>query len=108
MSDTEYLVQAEAVLTVVERTVDAANEADHDIDLDRNGDTLTLAFANGSKIIIKLQPSAREVWVTTKAGGFHYRFVDGKWRDTRTGADLFAALSDYATQQAGMPLTFSA
>ncbi|AOJ23628.1 MULTISPECIES: iron donor protein CyaY [Burkholderia] len=107
MSDTEYLTRAEAVLMAVERTVDAANDGDHDIDLERNGSVLTLTFENGSKIIVNLQPPMKEVWIAAKAGGFHYRFVDGQWRDTRTGTEFFSALSEYATQQAGLPITFS-
>lgn len=108
MSDTEYLTRAEAVLAAVERTVDAANDGDHDIDLEHNGSVLTLTFENGSKIIVNLQPPMKEVWIAAKAGGFHYRYVDGAWRDTRSGAEFFAALTEYATQQAGMPIAFSA
>ncbi|MEN2473524.1 MULTISPECIES: iron donor protein CyaY [Burkholderia] len=108
MSDTEYLTRAEAVLTAVERTVDTANDGDHDIDLERNGSVLTLTFENGSKIIVNLQPPMKEVWIAAKAGGFHYRFVDGEWRDTRTGTEFYSALTEYATQQAGLPITFSA
>ncbi|KVQ84842.1 iron donor protein CyaY [Burkholderia multivorans] len=108
MSDTEYLTRAEAVLAAVERTVDAANDGDHDIDLERNGSVLTLTFENGSKIIVNLQPPMKEVWIAAKAGGFHYRYVDGAWRDTRTGTEFFAALSEYATQQAGLSITFTA
>ncbi|MCL4660441.1 iron donor protein CyaY [Burkholderia multivorans] len=108
MSDTEYLTRAEAVLAAVERTVDAANDGDHDIDLERNGSVLTLTFENGSKIIVNLQPPMKEVWIAAKAGGFHYRYVDGAWRDTRTGTEFFAALSEYATQQVGLPITFTA
>ncbi|RQS28072.1 iron donor protein CyaY [Burkholderia sp. Bp8992] len=107
MSDTEYLTRAEAVLMAVERTVDAANDGDHDIDLERNGSVLTLTFENGSKIIVNLQPPMKEVWIAAKAGGFHYRFIDGEWRDTRTGTEFFSALTEYATQQAGLPITFS-
>ncbi|GBH27069.1 iron donor protein CyaY [Burkholderia vietnamiensis] len=108
MSDTEYLARAEAVLAAVERTVDAANDGDHDIDLERNGSVLTLTFENGSKIIVNLQPPMKELWIAAQAGGFHYRFVDGEWRDTRTGTEFFSALTDYATQQAGLPITFRA
>ncbi|WDD96090.1 iron donor protein CyaY [Burkholderia sp. FERM BP-3421] len=108
MSDTEYLTRAEAVLAAVERAVDAANEGDADIDLERNGSVLTLTFENGSKIIINLQPPMKEVWIAAKAGGFHFRFVDGAWRDTRSGLEFYAALTDYATQQAGLPVTFEA
>jgi CyaY protein len=49
-----------------------------------------------------------EIWIAAKAGGFHYRFVDGEWRDTRSGNEFFAALSEYATEQAGEPVHFEA
>ena len=107
MSDTEYLTRAEAVLAAVERTVDAANDGDHDIDLERNGSVLTLTFENGSKIIVNLQPPMKEVWIAAKAGGFHYRFIDEQWLDTRTGTEFFSALTAYATEQAGETVTFT-
>jgi CyaY protein len=108
MSDTEYRSRAEAVLAAVERDIDAANEGDADVDLERNGSVLTLSFENGSKIIVNLQPPMQEVWIAAKAGGFHYRYVDGAWRDTRSGREFFEALGAYATEQAGMPLHFQA
>jgi len=103
MSDSEYLTRAEAVLAVVERAID---DTDADIELERSGNVLTLEFANRTKIIVNLQPPMKEIWIAAKAGGFHFRFADGAWRDTRSGTEFFAALSDYATQQAGEPVTF--
>ncbi|MBI0326566.1 iron donor protein CyaY [Burkholderia plantarii] len=108
MSDTEYLTRAEAVLAAVERCVDEANEGDLDIDLDRNGGVITLSFENGTKIIVNLQPPMKEVWIAAKSGGYHFRYLDGAWRDTRSGNEFFAALTQYATEQAGEPVTFSA
>ena len=105
MTDSEYLRLAEAVLTAVEQGVD---EAEADIELERSGNVLTLEFANRSKIIVNLQPPMHEIWIAAKAGGFHFRYVDDEWRDTRSGAEFFAALTDYATQQAGEPVTFEA
>jgi CyaY protein len=103
MSDSEYLTRAEAVLAAVERAID---DTDADIELERSGNVLTLEFVNRTKIIVNLQPPMKEIWIAAKAGGFHFRFVDGAWRDTRSGTEFFAALSDYATQQAGDPVTF--
>jgi CyaY protein len=103
MSDSEYLTRAEAVLAAVERAID---DSDADIELERSGNVLTLEFANRTKIIVNLQPPMKEIWIAAKAGGFHFRFADGAWRDTRSGTEFFAALSDYATQQAGEPVTF--
>jgi CyaY protein len=101
MSDTEYLTRAEAVLASIERAID---EVDADIEFERSGNVLTLEFENGSKIIVNLQPPMKEIWIAAKSGGYHFRFVDDAWRDTRNGTEFYAALSDYATQQAGEPV----
>ncbi|MNT88793.1 frataxin-like protein [compost metagenome] len=47
----------------------------------------------------------QELWVAAKAGGFHFRHDGAKWMDTRSGAELYAALSTYMSQQAGATLT---
>ena len=103
MSDSDYLGRAEAVLAAIERCID---ETDADIELERSGNVLTLEFENGTKIIVNLQPPMSEIWIAAKAGGFHYRYVDGEWRDTRNGTEFFAALSRYASEQAGEGVTF--
>ena len=103
MSDREYLTRAEAVLAAVERAID---DTDADIEFERSGNVLTLEFENKTKIIVNLQPPMREIWIAAKAGGFHFRFTDNAWRDTRNGTEFFSALSDYATQQAGETVTF--
>ncbi|MFM0023339.1 iron donor protein CyaY [Paraburkholderia azotifigens] len=101
MSDSEYLTRAEAVLAAIERSLD---DTDADVEFERSGNVLTLEFENGTKIIVNLQPPMQEIWIAAKSGGYHFRFVDGAWRDTRNGTEFYAALSDYATQQAGEPV----
>ena len=105
MTDSDYLTRAEAVLARIEH---AADEIDADIEVERNGNVLTLEFENGSKIIVNLQPPMEEIWIAAKMGGFHFKFVDGRWVDTRHGREFFESLSDYATQHAGEPVAFSA
>jgi CyaY protein len=104
MTDSDYLSRAEAVLAAVERALD---DIDADIEAERNGNVLTLEFANRSKIIVNLQPPMQEIWIAAKAGGFHFKFIDGQWQDTRNGTEFFAALSEYASQHAGEPVTFA-
>jgi CyaY protein len=104
MTDSDYLTRAERVLDAIERALD---DIDADIEAERSGNVLTLEFGNGSKIIVNLQPPMQEIWIAAKAGGFHFRYVDDEWRDTRNGTEFFAALSDYASQQAGEPVVFS-
>jgi CyaY protein len=43
--------------------------------------------------------------VAARSGGFHYKRVDGQWRNTRDGSELFAALSQVASEQGGAQVT---
>ncbi len=109
VTDAEYQRLGHALLAQVESTVDGWLDADViDIDTHRTGGLLELHFPGGSKIIINLQPPLHEVWLAAKGGGFHYRWQDGQWRDTRDGSEFLAVLSAHATAQAGKPLVFAA
>ena len=92
LSDAEYHAKSSAVI---------------DIDAHRTGGLLELVFPNGSKIVLNTQPPLHEVWMAARAGGYHFKFVDGLWRD-REGREFFELLSVCATQQGGKPLAFKA
>ena len=109
LSDADYRTRAHAMLAAIEAQVDAWLDADLvDIDSNRTGGLLELSFPGGSKIIINTQPPLQEIWLAAKAGGYHFRFVDGLWLDTRDGTEFLALLSTNASAQAGVALTFSA
>ena len=110
MTETEFLDLAEAVLDRIEVAIEAAGEAaDVDVECSRSGNVLEIEFVdNGSKIIVNTQAPMKEIWVAARAGGFHYRLVDGQWRDTREGTELFEALSRLASAQGGSALTLTA
>jgi len=108
MTDTEYQDRAEALLKAVELACDRLNEAtDADIDNQRVGGMITLTFANRSQIIINLQKPLHEVWLAARAGGFHYKFDGAAWVDTKGNGEFFANLSRYASEQAGLALSFN-
>ncbi len=110
MTETEFLDLAEAVLDRIEAAVEEAGEAnDVDVECSRSGNVLEIEFVdNGSKIIVNTQAPMKEIWVAARAGGFHYRLVDGLWRDTRDGSELYEALSKLASMQGGGSLTLTA
>lgn len=109
LPEAEYTRLSHAALASIEATVDRWLEEDViDIDTHRTGGLLELSFPGGSKIILNTQPPLQELWMAARAGGFHYRWRDGAWRDTRSGEELFAALSAQASAQAGRPLTVDA
>src|SRR5438067_12169661 len=91
MTESEFNDLADSVIAIIEEQVEACGAA-VESELKGTG-MLELEFDNGSKIIINRQTPMQEIWVAAKSGGFHYRLVDGAWRNTRDGSELFAALS---------------
>lgn len=108
MTDLEYLNLAEALLRQVELSCDRINdESDADVDNQRVGGMITLTFRNRTQIVINLQKPLHEVWMAARAGGYHYQHDGQHWRDTKAGTEFFSDLDRHASDQAGMPLTFS-
>jgi CyaY protein len=109
MTDPEFMDQAEALLRSVEACCDRINDqTDADIDNQRTGGMITLAFANKSQIVINLQKPLHEVWLAARAGGYHYKFNSEQWRDTKDSSEFYAQLSRQASAQAGCAVLFSA
>jgi CyaY protein len=107
MTDQEFMDRAEALLKAVEVACDRINdESDADIDNQRTGGMVNLSFSNRSQIIINLQKPLHEVWMAAKSGGYHYRWIEGKWQDTKGQGEFFVALSVNASQQAERVLSF--
>lgn len=104
MTESEFKGLADEIMARIE---DAVDHCDVDIECENSGGVLDLTFPNGSHIIVNKQSAAHEIWLAAKSGGYHYRWVDGAWRDTRDGSEFFAALSRWATEQAGQAVTFS-
>ncbi|MEK8032102.1 iron donor protein CyaY [Ideonella sp. DXS29W] len=108
-TDAEYLKHASAALASIEARIDRWLDEDViDIDSHRTGGLLELALPNGSKLIINTQPPLHELWLAAKAGGFHFRLQpSGQWLDTKDGVEFFQRLSEQASAQAGVALTFA-
>ena len=107
MTDPEFMDLAESLLRSVERVCDSINDAGSaDIDNQRVGAMVTLLFANRSQIIINLQKPLHEVWLAARSGGYHFRFDGQQWADTKGQGEFFQRLTQDATTQSGMTLSF--
>jgi CyaY protein len=107
LTDAEYGRETSALLARIESTCDRWLQDDViDIDTQRTGGLLELAFPDGSRIVVNTQPPLHEVWLAARLGGYHYRWHDGRWLDTRDGSEFFEALSQHASTQAKRPLRF--
>lgn len=99
MNETEFDALAGEALQRIERALEASGvDADYEV---KEGGVLEVEFADGSKMVINRHGAAREVWVAARAGGFHFRWDGASWRDSRDGAELFAALSKLVSAQTG-------
>jgi len=99
MDESEFATRADAALEALERALERAEiEADFER---KGGAVLEIEFDDGSKIIVNRHGAAREIWVAARSGGFHFRWDGAAWRDTRSGEELFAALSELVSRQLG-------
>lgn len=105
MDEADFEARAATALEDIERALEASG-VDADFETTQVG-VLELEFADGSKMIVNRHGAAREIWVAARSGGFHFRWDGQAWRDTRDGAELFAALSRLVSAQAGQPVVLA-
>ena len=104
-TDTEFMAATDRVLAAIGAALDAAlAESDADVDWNLNDGILEIDCGDGGKLIVNRHVPNREIWVAAKSGGFHFASRDGGWRDTRSGAELSAALAALLKSQAGLDI----
>jgi CyaY protein len=99
MDEREFAARADEALRRIETALEQSG-AEVDVEV-KEGGVLEIEYADGSRMIINRHGAAREIWVAARAGGFHFRWDGSAWRDTRDGAELFAALSKLVSAQSG-------
>lgn len=101
MNESEFIEAAAAVFEQIESALD-----DGDVDCSINEGVMELELDDGSKIIISRHLPNREIWVAARSGGFHYRWQDGDWHDTRGGPVLLERVSACIAAQGGGHVRF--
>jgi len=105
LTDTAFITAADAALAAIGEAIDRALEtSDADVDWTLNDGILEIECDDGTKLIVNRHVPNREIWVAAKRGGFHFRAEAGRWQDTRSGAELGAALAQLLHAQAGVSL----
>jgi len=107
-TESDFAAAADATLDAIGRSLDAAlAQSDIDLDWTLNDGILTIEADDGGKLIVNRHVPNREIWVAARAGGFHFRAEDGRWRDTRGGEELGAALARLIEAQTGLRADFA-
>ena len=109
MNESEFVAVAERTLALIGEALDAALDASAlDLDWRVIDGILEIEAEDGSRIIVNRHVPNREMWLASKSGGYHFAARDGRWRDTRSGATLEAALARELHAQAGLAVEFPA
>ena len=99
MNDSEFITLADQALKTIELALETS-DADLDCSMMSSG-VLEIEFDDGGKIVVNRHSVAKEMWVAARSGGFHFRWDGQSWRDTRSGRELMAVLSDLVSAQVG-------
>lgn len=98
MTETEFIELAEATLQRIQAAVE---EVDDDLDVDRQGNVLTIEFDDGFQIVINLQTPTKQIWLASLKGGHHYEFCGTDWLDTSSRHSLTEDLSALLSKKLG-------
>ena len=102
-SATEFNVAIDTLFGQVVEIIDTTDAAD---DIELNQGVLEITCVNKSKIIINRHAPTQEVWVAAKSGGYHFKWANGTWTDTRSGEALSNAISRVLFEQSGVRVAF--
>jgi CyaY protein len=105
ITQADFEALADAALEQIQLALEASG-SDADIESKADG-VLELTFEDDSRMVINRHGAAREIWVAAPSGGFHFRWDGAAWRNTRDGAELFAALSKLVSAHGGTPVVLA-
>ena len=79
---------------------DALRDVDG-VESDLAGDILTLEFADGAKFVVNSHSAAQQIWLSANLQAWHFGWQEPSrsWRDTRSGAELFAELGRLVSEK---------
>ena len=98
MTETEFIELAESTLQRIQSAVEAV---DDDLDVDRQGNVLTIEFDDVFQIVINMQTPTRQLWLASLKGGHHYERSGQEWLDTCSRHSITEDLSALLTQKLG-------
>ena len=76
------------------------------VEADLAGDILTLEFEDESKFVVNSHSAAQQIWLSANMRAWHFGWdaASQTWRDSRTGAELFAELGQLVSGKLAQPV----
>ena len=77
------------------------------VEADLAGDILTLEFEDESKFVVNSHSAAQQIWLSANMRAWHFGWDASSqtWRDSRSGAELFAELGQLVSGKLAQPVT---
>jgi len=77
------------------------------VESDLAGDILTLEFEDGAKFVVNSHSAAQQIWMSANMQAWHFGWNDQaqRWRDSRSGAELFAELGRLVSAKLAQPVS---
>ncbi|MCK5723465.1 MAG: iron donor protein CyaY [Gammaproteobacteria bacterium] len=105
MNESEFNDIVDNIFIEIEDAIEeVCDEKGADIDYETTSGILTLSFTNGTQIIINRQAPLKQIWVAARQGGFHFDFNSEAKQWLCNDKELFSALSEYCSEQAGQSI----
>ena len=102
MNVAEYHQNIEQIWLKIE---DELEKQDCDADCDTQGSVVTITFADRSQVVVNKQEPLLELWLASKAGGFHFHFKDNQW--ISADGQLFWPCLEQACRAHGEQVSFA-
>lgn len=76
MNIAEYHQNIEQIWTYIEEQLELQ---DCDVDCDTQGSVFSITFSDRSQVVINKQEPLLELWLASRAGGFHFSYQQKQW-----------------------------
>lgn len=98
MNESKFHQLVDEQMQKIEQMIDCSEA---DIDTDVSGNVMTLEFDDRSQIIINRQEPMSEIWLASKSGGFHFKFINGQWLCSKTNAVFLDKVKEECVKHVG-------
>lgn len=76
MNLAEYHQNIEQIWAYIEEQLE---QQECDVDCDTQGSVFSIIFSDRSQVVINKQEPLLELWLASRAGGFHFSYQNGDW-----------------------------
>ena len=104
LTESEYDALAAPELQALVGSLDTLTHAS--IEAELASDILTIEFADGTRYVLNSHRAARQIWLSAERSAWHFDYVPESkiWQASKSGAELWATLSQLVSAKLGEPV----